>query len=47
MVREYSNGIETEENKAKFKKFCEVHKVPDSFENWIWWKDNIRDVKIL
>ena len=44
-MREYCNNIETQENLEVFKKFCRVHKIKDSFEHWIWWKDNVRDKK--
>lgn len=44
MAREYNNGIETQENLEKFKRFCRVQseargkEVKPSFQNWLFWK---------
>ncbi len=49
MVKEYNNGIETQENLERFKRFCKAQskargkEVKPNLENWIWWKNNIRD----
>ena len=49
MAKEYNNGIETPENMAKFRKFLKIKgavdgkNYPDNVQNWIWWKNNVRD----
>ena len=44
MARGYNNGIETEENLEKFKRFCRVQseargkEVKPNFQNWLFWR---------
>ena len=44
MAREYNNGIETQENLEKFKRFCRVQseargkEVKPTFQNWLVWR---------
>ena len=53
MVKEYNNGIETQENLERFKKFCKAQskvrgkEVKPNLANWIVWKDKYRDREIL
>lgn len=39
------NTIESAINLKKFKIFCEENRVKNTFANWIYWKNNIRDKK--
>ncbi len=49
MAKEYNNGIETPENMERFKKFLKARSIADgknypaNLENWIYWKNNVRD----
>ena len=51
MTREYNNGIETQENLEKFKRFCRVQseargkEVKPNFQNWLVWKNCVRKGK--
>ena len=51
MAKEYNNGIETEENKKKFEKYLKIKgaadgkNYPPNLNNWIVWKNNVRDKK--
>ena len=51
MAREYNNGIETQENLEKFKRFCRVQseargkEVKPNFQNWLVWKNCVRNGK--
>ena len=44
MARGYNNGIETQENLEKFKRFCRVQseargkEVKPTFQNWLVWR---------
>ena len=51
MARGYNNGIETEENLEKFKRFCRVQsevrgkEVKPTFQNWLVWRRISKDRK--
>ena len=51
MAREYNNGIETQENLEKFKRFCRVQseargkEVKPTFQNWLVWRNCVRNGK--
>ena len=51
VAREYNNGIETQENLEKFKRFCRVQseargkEIKPNFENWLVWKGITKDRK--